>query len=318
MEEIEENNKNGSKKNEANKSSTKPNLKEKEKEKNANKQEGDINKNNGPNEGRFMSQNINYGQEHLNEYYTQRHLHDHKMEKKDPLINITDKDLQLEYVNEVNYILRDLIIFMILSIITYIQTFLIQKNYKNYDALILSIIYSAFTFFNGIFLIVELYRNSLRDQYRYNLFRLFSIFFTFFSISLFACELWNTYTIYNKIQIRNEQCKENLRYCMGARINKIILILGYISSTGLSIFLRFPIWLGYRSIRIMIGFDLEVFQKQLKGKENDKEKEKDGKENNKDDKKDKDDKNKEKNDNNKDKNKNKKSKKNKKENLKNN
>ena len=302
----------------------KENEKEKEKEKNEKTQEGEINKNKNsePNKDRLKNQHMYYGPENLNQYYTQRHLHDHKMQKKDPLIDITDKDLQTEYINEVNYILTNLIMFIILSIIIYIQALLIHRNYKNYDALMLSQIYSAFTFFNSLFLIVELYRNGLRDQYRYTLFRLFSIFFTIFSISLFASELWNTYTIYNKIQERNEKCKESIRYCLGARVNKIILILNYISSIGLIIFLRFPIWLGFRSIRIMIGFDLEVFQKQMKGKGNDKEKEKEGKEKNiKDDKKDKEnnEKNKEKKgkDKGKDKNKNNKSKKNKKEHLKN-
>jgi hypothetical protein len=314
-EKVEKNNEN-----EINKNSPKSNLKEKEKEneKNEKTKEGEINKNknNEPNKDRFIHQNMYYGQENLNQYYTQRHLHDHKMEKKDPLIDITEKDLQSEYINEVNYILTNLIMFIILSIMIYIQALLIHKNYKNYDALMLSQIYSAFTFSNSLFLIVELYRNALRDQYRYTLFRLFSIFFTIFSISLFASELWNTYSIYYKIQLRNEKCKENLRYCLGARVNKIILILSYICSTGLIIFLRFPIWLGYRSIRIIIGFDFEVFQKQMKGKGNDKEKE--GKEkNNKDDKKDKDEKNKEKKGKDKDKNKNNKNKKNKKEHLKN-
>ena len=316
-EEIEQNNEN-----EINKNSPKSNLKEKEKEKenekNEKTKEGEINKNknNEPNKDRFMHQNMYYGQEKLSEFYTQRHLHDHKMEKKDPLIDITEKDFQSEYINEVNYILTNLIMFIIMSIIIYIQVILIHKNYKNYDALILSQICSAFTFFNSLFLIVELYRNALRDLYRYILFRLFSIFFTIFSISLFLSELWNTYTIYNKIQLRNEKCKENLRYCLDARVNKIILILSYISSIGLIIFLRFPIWLGYRSIRIMFGFDLEVFQKQLKGKE----KEKEGNEkNSKDDKKDKDKDNNEKNKEKKgkDKDKNNKSKKNKKEHLKN-
>jgi hypothetical protein len=320
-EEVEQKNEN-----EINKSSSKSNLKEKEKEKEkenekkAKTKEEEIskNKNNEPNKDKFMNQKIYYGPENLNQYYTQRHLHDHKMEKKDPLIDITEKDLQSEYINEVNYILTNLIMFIILSIMIYIQALLIHKNYKNYDALMLSQIYSAFTFFNSLFLIVELYRNALRDQYRYTLFRLFSIFFTIFSISLFASELWNTYSIYYKIQLRNEKCKENLRYCLGARVNKIILILSYICSIGLIIFLRFPIWFGYRSIRIIIGFDFEVFKKKKKGKE--KEKKKEGKEkNNKNDKKDKDEKNKEKKgkDKGNDKNKNNKSKKNKKEHLKN-
>lgn len=311
-EEIKQNNEN-----EVNMSSSRSNLNEKEREsdKKAKKKEEEINKNNEPNKDSYMNQNMYYGQENLNQYYTQRHLHDHKMEKKDPLIDITEKDLQSEYIKEVNYILQNLVIFIILSIMIYIQALLIHKNFKNYQALMLSQIFSAFTLFNSFFLIVELYRNALRDKYRYALFRLFSIFFTFFAISLFSSELWNTFQIYNKIQLRNEKCKENLRYCLGARVNKIILILSYISSIGLIIFLIFPIWLGFRSFRIMIGYDLEVFQKQLKGKENDKEKEK----NNKDSKKDKGEKNKEQKGKEKDKNKNKnnKSKKNKKEHLKN-
>ena len=37
----------------------------------------------------------------------QRHLYEHKKDKKDPLINIYSKPLQEEYMNEVNYILKN-------------------------------------------------------------------------------------------------------------------------------------------------------------------------------------------------------------------
>ena len=121
---------------------------------------------------------ILYEQNYKQQYEAQRHLHVHEKNKKDPLINITKKNLQEEYTKEVTYLLRNFIIFLILSILTYLQVIIILRNYKKFDAAILSQIFSAFTFFNSFLLIVEIYRNALRDLFRYCSFRLFCVFFT--------------------------------------------------------------------------------------------------------------------------------------------
>ena len=62
----------------------------------------------------------------------QRHLYEHKKDKKDPLINIYSKPLQEEYMNEVNYILKNSIISTLLSILILIQAYLILKHCINY------------------------------------------------------------------------------------------------------------------------------------------------------------------------------------------
>ena len=121
----------------------------------------------------------------MNKYLSQRHLYDHKKKKASPLVNITNKNLQLEYISEVKYLFINFIFIILLSIIIFVQSLLILHNYKNFTEVILSLIFSAFSIFNSIFLITELYRDALRDQFRNKLFRLFSIFLYIFLFCLF-------------------------------------------------------------------------------------------------------------------------------------
>lgn len=213
-------------------------------------------------------------------YASQRHLFDRKKPKQNPLVNITIKSLQTEYISEVNYLLQKLIFILILSILIFVEDFLIVRNYKLYSEVTLSQIFSAFTFFISIFLIVELYRDGLRDQFRHNLFRLFGVFFSISTICLFIFESMNIYAIYHKIQIRKEKCKANILQCGDKNINNIILIFNVVHIFGIAIFAYFPIWFGIKSFKVLIGCDYEVYQKQLleneknenKGKDNEKEK----------------------------------------------
>lgn len=198
-----------------------------------------------------------------NKYLSQRHLYDHKKEKKPTLVNITDKNLQNEYISEVNYLFQKFIFIIILSIIIFIQSLLILHNYKNYTEVILSQIFSAFSFFNSLFLITELYRDALRDQFRNNLFRLFSIFLCIFQLCLFFYEIMSTYIMYNKIKVRKEKCLVNKKHCGDTMVNNIILGMSGISFFGIIYLSIFTFSLGLRSINIMIGYELEVHQKQL-------------------------------------------------------
>lgn len=137
-----------------------------------------------------------YPQENnANNIYSQRHLYDHRKEKQDTLINIIDKNLQIEYISEVKYIFIELILMMFFSILVFSQSLLILHNYKNYNEVLLSQIFSAFLFFNTFFLIVELYRDALRDTFRNKLFRLFSLFLTSFFICLSYSQIMNIYNI---------------------------------------------------------------------------------------------------------------------------
>ena len=210
-------------------------------------------------------------------YASHRHLFDHKKPKQNPLVNITKISLQTEYISEVNYLLQKLIFILILSILIFVETFLIIKNYKLYNEVTLSQIFSSFTFFISIFLIVELYREGLRDQFRHSLFRLFGIFFSISTICLFVSELMNIYAIYHKMQIRKEKCKANKFHCGDKAINTIILIFNVVHIFGIAIFAYFPIWFGIKSFKMLIGWDYEVYQKQLLENEKNENKGKDNK-----------------------------------------
>ena len=124
--------------------------------------------------------------EHLKKlFYQQRHLYEHKKDKKDPLINIYSPHLQEEYINEMNYIWRNSIISILISILIISQNYLIHKNYKLYTEIVFCFFLSFFSIFLSSLLMIELYRNALRDQLRYKLFRLFSSFGIFLFLVLF-------------------------------------------------------------------------------------------------------------------------------------
>ena len=199
----------------------------------------------------------------MNKFLSQRHLYDHKREKKDPLINITNKNLQTEYISEVTHLFIKLFLIILLSILIFIQDYLILLNYKSYNEVILSQIFCAFTFFNSTFLIVELYREALRDQLRNILFRLFSLFLSILSICSFSTEFMNIYAIYNKIQNRKEICRKDKKRCGDNLVNNVILVLSCIIGILIIFLFYFMIYLGFRSIKIIFGCDLEVFQKQI-------------------------------------------------------
>jgi len=236
-------------------------------------------------------------EDNIKNFLSQRHLYDHKKEKKDPLIDIIDKNLQQEYVSEIYYIFKKFIFIIILSIFVFIQTLLILHNYKIYDEVLLSQIFSCFLFFNSFFLIVQLYREALRDIFRNKLFRFFSLILSIFCICLFYYQLMNIYIIYDKINIRKEKCKKNEKYCDDYTVNNVILVLSLIHLFLILCINFFPIMLGYRAIKILFGCDLDVYQKQLS--ENEKKNKNDEKKDNNKEKTSKNDKEKPKNKNNK-------------------
>ena len=190
-------------------------------------------------------------------------LYNHNKVKKDPIINITKKELQTEYLTEVNYILVKMLCLLLFSIISFAQSLLILHNYKNYSEVLLKEIFSAFLFFNSIFLLFELYREGLRDQMRYVIFRLFAVFLSLIFICYSLSEIMNTYVIYNKIKLRKEKCRKNKALCGDTIVNNIILILSIVDFIGIIYLFNFPLWLGFRSIKILLKKELEVLQKQL-------------------------------------------------------
>ena len=251
----------------------------KEKDFSEKREEEEINRNLFYNKEKLKQNEYYSDPQRMNKFLSQRHLYDHKREKKDPLINVTNKNLQKEYISEVTNLFIKLFLNIFISIIIFIQDYLILRNYKNFNEVILSQIFSAFTFFNSIFLIVELYRDALRDQLRYILFRLFSIFLSILSICLFSTELKNIYIMYNKILIRKEICRKDKNRCEDNFTNNVILVLSCIIGILIIFLSYFLIYFGFRAFKIIFGCDLEVFQKQIiedkKEMKNEKEKKED-------------------------------------------
>ena len=196
-------------------------------------------------------------------FNSQRHLYEHKRETHDPLINIYSKHLQEEYINEVNYILRNSIISIIISIITLIQTFLILKNFKSYTENILCLIFGCFVFFNSFLVIIELYRNALRDQIRFKLHKLFCLFLSAFLLALFVCQILNSFAIYDKIKQKKEKYQKNKIVSGHILAYNIILALSCLHLCGILLLIKFQMWLGINSLRVLLGYELEVIQKQI-------------------------------------------------------
>ena len=193
----------------------------------------------------------------------QRHLYEHKKDKQDPLINIYSKPLQEEYLNEFNYISRNSIISIILSILILIQSYLILKHFRLYTENVLTLIFGSFTFFISFLVLIELYRNALRDQIRFKLHKLFSLILSIFLLCLFVSQILNSYLIYDKIKIKKEICEKDKKGCGNVTINNAILILSCLSLLGIIFLIKFQIWMGYNSLGVLLGYQLEVIQKQI-------------------------------------------------------
>ena len=216
----------------------------------------------------------------------QRHLYEHKKDKQDPLINIYSKPLQEEYLNEFNYISRNSIISIILSILILIQSYLILKHFRLYSENVLTLIFGSFTFFISFLVLIELYRNALRDQIRFKLHKLFSLILSIFLLCLIISQIINSYIAYDKIKKKQELCEKNEKGCGYMLIYNIILILICVNLLGIIFMIKFQIWLGYNSIAILLGCQLEVIEKQIledkneqKGNKSDDIKNKENKEN---------------------------------------
>ena len=77
--------------------------------------------------------------------------------------------------------------------------------------------------------------------------------------------------MYNKIKVRKEKCSMNKMYCGDTIVNNIIIAMSGISLFGIIYLSIFTLSLGLRSVNIMIGYEYEVYQKQLiKDKEDNK------------------------------------------------
>ena len=77
--------------------------------------------------------------------------------------------------------------------------------------------------------------------------------------------------MYNKIKVRKEKCSMNKKYCGDTIVNNIIIGMSGISLFGIIYLSIFTLSLGLRSVNIMIGYEYEVYQKQLiKDKEDNK------------------------------------------------
>ena len=74
--------------------------------------------------------------------------------------------------------------------------------------------------------------------------------------------------MYNKIQIRKAKYSRDKKNYGDIIVNNIILVISGISIFGIIYLSIFTIYLGYRSLKIILGYDLEVYQKQLMEKKN--------------------------------------------------
>ena len=216
----------------------------------------------------------------------QRHLYEHKKDKQEPLLNIYSKPLKEEYLNEFNYISRNSIISIILSILILIQSYLILKHFRLYSENVLTLIFGSFTFFISFLVLIELYRNALRDQIRFKLHKLFSLILSIFLLCLIISQIMNSYIAYDKIKKKQELCEKNEKGCGYMLIYNIILILICVNLLGIIFMIKFQIWLGYNSITVLLGCQLEVIEKQIledkneqKGNKSDDIKNKENKEN---------------------------------------
>ena len=193
----------------------------------------------------------------------QRHLYDHKSEKKDPLIDIVSKPLKNEYNSQLGFLMNHYILNMALSIIIFFQDGLILKEYKTYTEVVISQIFSAFLFFNSLLLLAEILRNALRDQIRYKLHKILSLSLSLILLCVLVSHFLNIFALYNKYQEKLKKCERKKIKCKNNLLDNIIIGLGIAGGIGIVIEIKFMIWVGYNAVRVLMGYEKEVFQKQI-------------------------------------------------------
>ena len=174
--------------------------------------------------------------------------------KKEFLIDIHSKVLQEEYNNKVNYIFKNCTISIALSILILVQGFLINKNFRLYTENLLTLFLGLFVFFNSLIIILELLKNALRDKLRFKSVKIFSLFLSILLLCLFVSEILNTFNIYNKIKKNKKRCEKRKKGCDNIFIYNIILIMSCIIAFVILILIKFQMWMGYDSIKVLLGY----------------------------------------------------------------
>ena len=196
-------------------------------------------------------------------------------DKKAFLINIHSKVLKEEYDNKVNYIFKNCIISIALSVLIFVQGFLINKNFRLYTENLVTLFLGIFVLFNSLLIIFELLKNTLRDKLRFKSLKIFSLCLSILLLCLFVFHILNSLNIYNKIKKNKKRCERRKKGCDTIFISNIILIMSCLIAFIILILIKFQMWMGYDSIRVLLGYEMEVVQKQIleddkENKENDK------------------------------------------------
>ena len=152
---------------------------------------------------------------------------------------------------------------MALSIIIFFQDGLILKEYKTYTEVVISQIFSAFLFFNSLLLLAEILRNALRDQIRYKLHKILSLSLSLILLCVLVSHFLNIFALYNKYQEKLKKCERKKIMCKNNLLDNIIIGLGIAGGIGIAIEIKFMIWVGYNAVRVLMGYEKEVFQKQI-------------------------------------------------------
>ena len=220
------------------------------------------------NENQYKTFHHNLIQNRQNNYLNSKKVTytiNRKPPKINPIINFTKEELLLEYSNEIKYLLISSLYVCIESLLIFFKNLIIMNSYKNYNILLLCIIFSLLSFSFTLLYILLIFENALKDKYNYYYFRFYSIILSILIFIFFILETCNIFIAYKTIIDKNQKCKilNKFNKPCGPSYFTVINILNIFIVIGIILNIKFIILLFIRSLKIILGKDTEVIQKEL-------------------------------------------------------
>ena len=178
-----------------------------------------------------------------------------------PPMEITSKNLKLEYNKKLLYLNINLRRIFLLSILLVIDS-LINLKYLGFSELYISIfILSAFTVTITLLLLFNIQTNVLLDLYGYSSFYLFSLFKSCILIIIYILKTINFSQILHTF-FRNRKCRKNLNICTTNIMSYFIIFVNLIIFIGIIFQFNFTIKSLYDAFCILILRKKTIVQKQ--------------------------------------------------------
>lgn len=182
------------------------------------------------------------------------------------LVTITKENLINEYNNTIKSLLKNSFFISIESILIFIKSQLIFKVFQNFSIVVVCIVFSSLSFCLSIFYIINIFQEALRDILRYRVHRYIGLFLTLLVCVMFSFELVNIFMIFFKIADFKKECslaKQKMKKCGLIWIMNIVIIISGFTFVGILFLYKFVIVHFVECIKILIGIQKDIIDKEL-------------------------------------------------------